>query len=66
MSAQLTVVQSAGRSKAPRALLYVFLTLMAALWLVPVGSAVYASLRPYDEGARGVLVAQDVHLPELS
>lgn len=49
MSAQLTVVQSAGRSKAPRALLYVFLTLMAALWLVPVGSAVYASLRPYDE-----------------
>jgi multiple sugar transport system permease protein len=49
MSAQLTVVQSPGRSKGPRVILYVFLTLMAALWLVPVGSAVYASLRPYDE-----------------
>ena len=49
MSAQLTVVKAAGRSKAPRALLYVFLTLMAGLWLVPVGSAIYASLRPYDE-----------------
>ena len=49
MSAQLTVVKPPGRSKAPRVLLYVFLTLMAGLWLVPVGSAVYASLRPYDE-----------------
>jgi multiple sugar transport system permease protein len=49
MSAQLTVVKPPGRSKAPRVLLYVFLTLMACLWLVPVGSAVYASLRPYDE-----------------
>lgn len=49
MSAQLTVVQRPGRSKLPRISLYVFLTAMAVLWLVPVGSAVYASLRPYSE-----------------
>jgi multiple sugar transport system permease protein len=49
MSAQLTVVKRPGRSKVPRIGLYVFLTAMAALWLVPVGSAVYASLRPYSE-----------------
>ena len=49
MSAQLTVVKPPGRSKVPRIGLYVFLTAMAALWLVPIGSAVYASLRPYSE-----------------
>jgi multiple sugar transport system permease protein len=49
MSAELTVVKPAGRSKLPRISLYVFLTAMAMLWLVPVGSAVYASFRPYSE-----------------
>jgi multiple sugar transport system permease protein len=52
MSAQLTVVKRPGRSKLPRISLYVFLTAMAVLWLVPVGSAVYASLRPYSETQR--------------
>ena len=50
MSAQLTVVKgNPGRGKGSRALLYVFLTFMAVIWLVPVGSAIYASLRPYAE-----------------
>jgi multiple sugar transport system permease protein len=50
MSAQLTVVRrQPRRARVSRALLYVFLTSMALLWLVPIGSAIYASLRPYSE-----------------
>jgi len=50
MSAQLTVVKrQPRRAKVWRIGLYVFLTSMALLWLVPVGGAIYASLRPYTE-----------------
>ena len=50
MSAQLTVVRrQPRRARVSRAVLYVFLTSMALLWLVPVGGAIYASLRPYGE-----------------
>jgi multiple sugar transport system permease protein len=50
MSAQLAVVKrQPRRAKLWRISLYVFLTSMALLWLVPVGGAIYASLRPYGE-----------------
>jgi multiple sugar transport system permease protein len=50
MSAQLTVVtKPSKRARYSRTLLYVFLTFMALVWLVPVGSAVYAAFRPYSE-----------------
>ena len=50
MSAQLTVVRrQPRRARLWRLGLYVFLTAMALLWLVPVGGAIYASLRPYSE-----------------
>jgi len=50
MSAQLTVVQRPSRSRRfSRVFLYVFLTFMAIVWLVPVGSAIYAAFRPYAE-----------------
>jgi multiple sugar transport system permease protein len=50
MSAQLAVVKrQPRRAKVWRISLYVFLTSMALLWLVPVGGAIYASLRPYSE-----------------
>ncbi|HEX3088207.1 MAG TPA: hypothetical protein VHQ23_06095, partial [Ilumatobacteraceae bacterium] len=50
MSAQLTVVRRQPRqARLWRISLYVFLTAMALLWLVPVAGAVYASLRPYGE-----------------
>jgi multiple sugar transport system permease protein len=53
MSAQLTVVKrQPRRARLWRVALYVFLTSMALLWLVPVGGAVYASLRPYSETQR--------------
>ena len=53
MSAQLTVVKrQPRRARMWRIGLYVFLTAMALLWLVPVGSAIYASLRPYNETQR--------------
>jgi multiple sugar transport system permease protein len=50
MSATLTVVtRKPRRARLWRIGLYVFLTSMALLWLVPVGGAIYASLRPYSE-----------------
>jgi len=50
MSAQLTVVRrQPRRARVWRVSLYIFLTSMALLWLVPVGGAIYASLRPYSE-----------------
>jgi multiple sugar transport system permease protein len=50
VSAQLTVVRrQPRRARLWRIGLYVFLTTMALLWLVPVVGAVYASLRPYSE-----------------
>jgi multiple sugar transport system permease protein len=50
MSAELSVVKKpAKRARYSRALLYVFLTFMALVWLVPVGSAMYAAFRPYAE-----------------
>ncbi len=50
MSAQLTVVKApARRTRWSRGFLYVFLTFMAIVWLVPVGSAIYAAFRPYAE-----------------
>ncbi len=50
MSAQLTLVErKPGYSKPLRVLLYGFLTTLALAWLVPVGGAMYASLRPYGE-----------------
>ena len=53
MSAQLTVVKrQPRRARLWRVALYVFLTSMALLWLVPVGGAIYASLRPYSETQR--------------
>ncbi len=53
MSAQLTVVKrQPRRARLSRVGLYVFLTAMALLWLVPIGGAIYASLRPYGETQR--------------
>ncbi len=53
MSAQLTLVErKPGYSKGLRVLLYGFLTTLALAWLVPVGGAFYASLRPYGETQR--------------
>jgi multiple sugar transport system permease protein len=51
VSAQITVVKQhrPRRDRTFRIVLYVFLTAMALVWLVPVGSAIYASLRPYGE-----------------
>ena len=50
MSSELTVVRrQPRRARLSRIGLYVFLTSMALLWLVPVGGAIYASLRPYGE-----------------
>lgn len=50
MSAQLTVVKrKPGYSKWLRALMYGFLSALALAWLVPVGGALYASFRPYQE-----------------
>jgi multiple sugar transport system permease protein len=50
MSAPLTLVaRKPGYSGGLRALLYVFLTTMALAWLVPIGGAIYASFRPYNE-----------------
>lgn len=50
MSAQLTVVtRPSRRTRYSRVFLYVFLTFMALVWLVPVGSAIYAAFRPYAE-----------------
>jgi multiple sugar transport system permease protein len=50
MSAQLTVVHKpVRRARFMRAFLYVFLTFMALVWLVPVFSALYAAFRPYSE-----------------
>ena len=50
MSAELTVVRrQPRRARLSRVGLYVFLTSMALLWLVPVVGAIYASLRPYSE-----------------
>ena len=47
MSADLTLVKrQPRRARLLRISLYVFLTSMALLWLVPVGGAIYASLRP--------------------
>jgi len=40
------------RARLWRASLYVFLTTMALLWLVPLAGAVYASFRPYSETQR--------------
>jgi multiple sugar transport system permease protein len=39
------------RSRIPRAILHVFLTIVAFGWLLPILLAVYASLRPYQETA---------------
>ncbi len=41
-----------GHSKPLRVLTYVFLTAVALAWLVPIGGAFYASLRPYNETQR--------------
>jgi multiple sugar transport system permease protein len=50
MSAALTIVERRPRrARLWRVALYAFLTVMALLWLVPVGGAFYASLRPYGE-----------------
>jgi multiple sugar transport system permease protein len=50
MSAQLMVVKrQPRRARLWRIGLYTFLTAVALLWLVPVGGAIYASLRPYGE-----------------
>jgi multiple sugar transport system permease protein len=53
VSAQLMYVKRAPRrARLWRASLYVFLTTMAVLWLVPLAGAVYASFRPYAETQR--------------
>ena len=50
MSPVLTVVEKKpGYSRWLRGLMYAFLTFMALVWLVPVGGAIYASFRPYQE-----------------
>ncbi len=50
MSADLSIVEPPKkRSHLSRAFLYVFLTFMALIWLVPVVSAMYAAVRPYAE-----------------
>jgi multiple sugar transport system permease protein len=50
MSATLTIVKRRPRrARLWRVAVYVFLTSMALLWLVPVVGAIYASLRPYGE-----------------
>lgn len=46
----MTIVEQPRRgARYSRALLYVFLSVMALAWLVPVLSALYAALRPYSE-----------------
>jgi multiple sugar transport system permease protein len=45
-----------------RVLLYVFLTVMAVGWLVPLLFAVYASLRPYQETAKDGYFSLPHHL----
>jgi multiple sugar transport system permease protein len=53
MSAALTVKRKKpGSSRLSRGLTYGFLTAVALAWLVPVGGAIYASLRPYAETQR--------------
>ena len=50
MSATITVVKKpTKRSRWMRGFLYVFLTFVAVGWMVPILSALYASLRPYAE-----------------
>ena len=45
----MVVKRQPRRARLWRASLYVFLTTMAVLWLVPLAGAVYASFRPYAE-----------------
>jgi multiple sugar transport system permease protein len=45
----ITARSPVGTSRTVRVLTYVFLTAVALLWLVPIGGAIYASLRPYGE-----------------
>lgn len=53
MSHALTVVErKPGYDKVLRGFMYAFLTGVALIWLVPIGGAFYASLRPYDETQR--------------
>jgi len=50
VSHALTVVEKKpGYSRWLRGLMYAFLTFMALVWLVPIGGAIYASFRPYQE-----------------
>ena len=52
-STPLTIVRAGKRSKKlKRICLYVFLTVIAAIWLFPVLYAVYTALRPYDDTAK--------------
>ncbi|MCK2220711.1 carbohydrate ABC transporter permease [Actinomadura sp. ATCC 31491] len=48
----MSAVPARRRLRPARALLHVFLALVALGWLLPLALAVYASLRPYDETAR--------------
>ncbi len=49
-SSGLTIVsRKPGYSKITRGLTYGFLSLVAVLWLIPIGGAFYASIRPYQE-----------------
>jgi multiple sugar transport system permease protein len=45
------------RIRPGRVLLYAFLTIMAALWLIPIVGVAYASLRPFAETLRDGFIA---------
>ena len=38
--------------RAPRVLLYIFLTVTAVVWIIPIFGAVFASFRPFSETVR--------------
>jgi len=63
VTAQLMVVRRAPRrARIWRISLYVFLTTMAVLWLVPLAGAVYASFRPYAETQKFGIFSAPKHL----
>lgn len=41
-----------GAIQAPRVLLYVFMTLTALVWMVPIAGAIFSSFRPFQETVR--------------
>ncbi len=51
-SSRLSSSSNKAPLRAPRVLLYIFLTVTAVVWLVPIVGAVFASFRPFSETVR--------------